>query len=258
MVSSVCPENSISICLFTDSFSAVVVFLLVLLALLLYKYRYKHHVQAFLGKVTPFEISPYTKWERKRLSVGAGLLFSDGYHGDTLMGEKWSTGLPAPVTYPDPAATRLESPDAPPRPITTLGNKSRSSLVNLFYVSPLSMRFPQTPPPTVSRGSSQEILESVSISSSDILISPFLQTLPDRSNRESLISIASSGVFSPSLLSWPGPPSVAPSVGTSPSATSGSQSNLSGLAARYKPLTPTKPATPMQLMRPVQPATPPN
>jgi hypothetical protein len=255
-VSLVCLAHSISACLFTDSFSAVMVFLLVLLALLLYKYRYKRHVQAFLGKVTPFRISPYTKSEKKRSSMGAGLLFTNGYHGVTLINEKRSTNLPAPVTYPDPAATRPESPDGPPQLITTLGNRRPSSPISPFYVSPLSIGFPQIPAPTVPRRSSQESLGSISITSSDIL-SPFLQTVPHRSSRDSLSSIASSGIFSLSLLSWPVPPSVAPSVGTSPPATSSSHINLSELAACYKPLTPLKPTTPMQPMTPVQPATPP-
>jgi hypothetical protein len=183
--------------------------LLVLLALLLYKYRYKRHVQAFLGKVAPFRTSSYTRSEKKRSSIGAGILFTDGDHEDTMMNEKWATNLPTPVTHPDPAATRPESPDGAPSAIPILEHKRLRKFINLFYVSPSSMGFPQTPPPTVPRGSSQESFESVSLISSNFL-SPFLQAVSDRSRRESLISIASSGIFSPSLLSWPAPPSVAP------------------------------------------------
>ncbi len=240
-------------CLLANLLLAVVVFLLVLVALLLYKYRYKRHVQAFLGKFGPSWISPSTKWAAKRSSIGAGLLFANGCHADRLMNEKWSSNLPTQVTYPDPAATRPESIESLSSfHITALGNRKRSSRDGLFYFSPLSMGFPQTPPPTVPRRS-QESLESVSITSSDVLMSPFLQTVHDRSGRESLISIASSGIFSPSLLSWPAPPSAAPGIGASPPPTSGPQTDLSELAARYKSLTPTKLCT--RPLTPVGPST---
>ena len=219
------------------------VFLLVLLALLLYKYRYKRRVQGFLGKFPRVSVSSYTKWEKKRSSMGESLLFTDGYHGEALMNEKWGTDRPAAVTYPDLAAnTRPKSIDSAPPLITTLGKRKRSSPISPFYFSPLSMGFPQTPPPTVPRRrSSQDSQESVSITSSDnVVFSPFAQTPREGSCRESLVTIASSDIFSPSLLSWPAPPSVAPSVATSPPGTSSSQANLAELAARYRPLTPTK------------------
>jgi hypothetical protein len=52
------------------------------------------------------------------------------------------------------------------------------------------------------------------------------------------------------------PPSAAPSVGTSPPASS--HGNLAELAARYKPLEPTKPMTPTTSMAAPKPATPSN
>jgi hypothetical protein len=63
----------------------------VLLALFLYRYRHRRRVQAFLTKYTPFKVAPYTDLERKRSSLGAGLLFTDGCHGDALMTEKRGT-----------------------------------------------------------------------------------------------------------------------------------------------------------------------
>ena len=243
-------------CLFANLLLAVVAFLLVLVALLLYKYRYKRHVQAFLGKLGPSWISPSTKWAAKRSSIGADLLLANGCHADRLMNDKWSSNLPTQVTYLDSAASRPESIEILSSfHITALGNRKRSSRGGLFYVSPLSMGFPQTPPTTVPCRS-QESLESVSITSSDVLMSPFLQTVHDRSGRESLISIASSGIFSRSLLSWPAPPSAAPSIGASPPPTTGPQTDLSELAARYKSLTPTKLCT--WPLTPVGPSTPPN
>lgn len=209
-----------------------------LLALLLYRYRHKRRVQAFLTKFTPFKTSAYTDIEKKRSSMGADLLFTDGYHGDALMNEKrssfgYGTVLPAPVTHPNPATTRPERPDGPPPLITTFGNRRPDSPISPFEVSPLSINFPQSPPPTVPRRSSQDSLGG--------------------------ISIASSGIFSPSLLSWPMPPSGPPSVGTAtPPATSHGH-QLSELAAKYKPMIPTKPMTPTgKQITSSQPATPSN
>ncbi|AEO68357.1 uncharacterized protein THITE_128078 [Thermothielavioides terrestris NRRL 8126] len=164
--------------------------------------------------------------------MGAGLLFTDGHHGDVLMNEKrtsigYGTLLPSPVTHPSPTAARAERPDVPPPLVTTVPARRPESPMSPFEVSPMSPGFPQTPPPTVPRRSSQDSVGG--------------------------ISIASSGVFSPSLLSWPMPPSAAPSAGTSPPTTS--HGNVADLAARYKPMTPTKPTTPM---KPVAPPTPSN
>jgi len=237
------------------------VLLLVLVALLLYKYRYRRHVKAFLGKVLrTFRTSPYTRSEKKRSSIGTDLLFTDGGHERTSMHQKWSMSLPAPVTHPDPAGTRPESPDDAPSPISTSQNKGPSGPSSLFCVSSSPTGLPQTPPPTVPRQSSHKSLESISITSSDISLSFLPHTASDRSCRESLISLASSGVFSSFMLSWAAPPSVAPSVATPSPARSSDQRNLSELAARYRPLTPMKPTTSMQPRGPitsVQPETPP-
>jgi hypothetical protein len=199
----------------------------VLLALLLYRYRRKRRVQAFLTKFTPFKVSPYTDDERKRSSMGAGLLFTDGYHGDALMQDKRSTLgygsiLPPPVTQPNPAAARPERSDGPPQIVTSFATRRPGSPTSPFDVSPLSDNFPQSPAPIVARRSSQDSLGGV--------------------------SIASSGVFSASLLTWPVPPSGAASVVTSPP--SSSHENISELAARWKPMTPTKPTSPTEPLTP--------
>ncbi|KAL2192545.1 hypothetical protein P885DRAFT_64819 [Corynascus similis CBS 632.67] len=198
---------------------AILVLLLVLLALILYKYRRNRRVQSFLNRYTPFKTSAYTDLERKRSSLGAGLLFTDGCHGDALMQETrgalgYGTMLAAAVALPHPAATPRERPVSPPQiATTTLPARRPGSPLSPFEVSPLSAHFPATPPPAVARRTSQDSVGG--------------------------ISIASSGVFSPSLLSWPAPPSAAPSIMTSPPASS--QGNLADLAAKYKPMTPTKP-----------------
>ena len=210
----------------TNPSSAILVLFFVLLALILYKYRHKRRVQAFLNKFTPFKVAAYSDLEKKRSSMGAGLLFTDGYHGDALMNEKrtslgYGAILPAPVTHPDPAAARPERPDGPPQLTTAFSNRRPGSPISPFEVSPVSAEFPRSPPPTVPRRASQDSLGGV--------------------------SIASSSVFSPSLLSWPSPPSGTQSVMSLPPSTSHgmppstSHGNLAQLAAKYQPLTPTKP-----------------
>ena len=218
-----------------------------LLALVLYKYRHKRRVQAFLNKYTPFKVSAYSDLEKKRSSMGAGLLFTDGYHGDALMNEKRSSLgygaiLPTPVTQPDPAAARPERSDGPPQLVTSFISSNRpGSPISPFEVSPLSAEFPRSPPPTVPRRSSQDSLGGV--------------------------SIASSSVFSPSLLSWPIPPSGTQSMMSLPPSSSqgmplppsSSHGNLSQLAAKYQPLTPTRPPmtptnNPSMLSQPATPS----
>jgi hypothetical protein len=219
---------------------AVLVLLLVLLALLLYRYRRTRRVQAFLNKYTPFKATPYTETEKKRSSMGAGLLFTDGCHGDALMTETnrgtlgYGTMQPSPVAHPNPTVARPERADGPPQlVIAALPTRRPGSPTSPFEVSPLSSTFPQSPPRAVA---------------------------PRRTSQDSLggISIASSGVFSPSLLSWPAPPSGAPSVMTSPPASS--HGNISDLAAKYKPMTPTPmtPITPTQPFPPRSPVSPSN
>jgi hypothetical protein len=238
------------------------VLILVLLALLLYRYRRTRRVQAFLAKCTPFKVAPYSDLEKQRSSMGADLLFTDGHHGDVFLSsneKRHSLGYgtilpPPPVTQPDRTASRpLERPDGPlPAPLITAAlprsQQRPGSPMSPFDVSPMSPGFPQSPPPTVG---------------------------PRRSSQDSLggISIASSGIFSPSLLSWPMPPS----TGTSPPSTShanhsssnshgtnNNTNNLAELQAKYKPLTPSRPTTGgnggvvAKPMTPVTPASPSN
>lgn len=199
-----------------------------MLALLLYKYRHTRRVQKFLNKFTPIKTSPYTKAERNRSSMGGGLLFSDGSHGDALMTEKtgahhYGTILPA---EPNPTAARPERGDALPPIITTFANKRPSSPISPFEVSPLSATFPKSPAPAVAKRSSQESLGGV--------------------------SIASSGIFSASMLSFPMPPSAAPSFQSSPPTTSHGSSYLADLASLYhQPQQASKPATPSNWQKPV-------
>lgn len=168
-------------------------------------------MQAFLAKYTPFKILPYTKSDKKRSSMGDGLLFSDGQHGDALMNEKTSafgygTILPAPVTQPNPAVSRPQRADAPPPLVITTASKRSSSPVSPFEVSPLSGEFPASPAPAIPRRSSQDSMGGV--------------------------SIASSGILSPSLLSWPLPPSSAPTPRSSPPTTS--HGYLNNMTDRYQ------------------------
>lgn len=231
--------------------SGLLVLFLALLTLLLFRYRHNRRVRAFLGKFSFLNLSPYSRIE-KRSSMGAGLLFTDGHHGDALMNEKRATvdygtaatttaTLPAPVTHPTPTAARPERLlDSPPPLIPGLPSKRSSTPTNPFEdpsMSSSSAGMPQSPAPTVA---------------------------PRRCSQESIggASIASSGIFSPSLLSWPMPPSSAGSVkSSSPPSTShgpggnkNNNNNLAELAAKYQPLTPTKPsftpASPSNWMKP--------
>lgn len=192
---------------------------------MLYRYRRKPRVQAFLTKFTPFKISPYTRAERDRSSIGAGLLFTDGCHGDALMTEKthtlgYGTILP---TEPDRTAARPERGDALPPIITTFAHNRSCSPTSPFEVSPLSVTFPRSPAPAVPRRSSQESLGGA--------------------------SIASSGIFSASMLSFPMPPSSAPSFHNSPPPTS--HDPFADPALRYhQPVQSSKPATPSNWKKP--------
>lgn len=223
------------------TFIAVIVLFLVLLALLVYTNRRRPRVHAFLVKYMPFKVSPYSDLQRKRSSLGADLLFTDGSHGDALMtehrgGAGYGTMVP-PVTQPSRAAARPERFDGPPQITTTIVSGRPNSPTNPFDVSPLSPDFPQSPPPVIpARRTSQDSVGG--------------------------ISIASSGVFSPSLLSWPVPPSGSTSTGPSPPPSSHEHlTNLADLQAKYKPLTPTtKPVTPVSPVGsafPVMPVSPP-
>ncbi|KAK4173343.1 hypothetical protein QBC36DRAFT_336058 [Triangularia setosa] len=183
---------------------SLLVVLLILIALL-YRYRRTRRVQAFLTKCTPFKIAPYTKKEKKRSSMGNGLLFSDvGDAADSAMYEKrgslnygtttttTTTNLPvaaaSSVTHPTPAAAPPLRLDSPPLLDLSLMDKRASSPTSQLLIdfSPLTPGLPTVPSPTIPRRSSQDSIGAA--------------------------SIASSGVFSPSLISWPMPPSTAPSI----------------------------------------------
>ncbi|KAL2021890.1 hypothetical protein VTK56DRAFT_6485 [Thermocarpiscus australiensis] len=203
---------------------ALVILLLVLLALLLYRYRRTRRVQTFLIKFAPFKISPYTKAEKKRSSMGAGLLFSCAGPGESPMNEKrstldYGTILPAPVTQPNPARAPPERPDAPLLDAALVSNKRSSTPVSPFLddASPLSPGFPKSPSPTVPRRSSQDSVGAA--------------------------SVASSGMFSPSLVDWPMPPSAAPSIMSSPPSTS--HGPLPEFAPRFQLMSFSKPGTPL-------------
>lgn len=223
----------------------LIVLFLALVALLLFRSRRNRRVNAFLARFSFLKPSPYSRMD-KRSSMGADLLFTDGHHGDALMNEKRSTlyGTTTiiatqpdsnPLTHPNPTAARPERVlDSPPPLIPGLPSKRFSTPRNPFEDPPESFAgLPQSPPPTVA---------------------------PRRASQESIggASIASSGIFSPSLLSWPMPPSSSAGSGkSSPPSTShgpgGNKNNLAELAAKYQPLTPTKswtPATPSNWIKP--------
>lgn len=137
--------------------------------------------------------------------MGNGLLFSDvGDCRDSAMyfgNEKrrtlnyGNTTLPAPVTHPSPTVARSRSRSPPPVLDMSIIDRPNSQL--LIDFAPLTPGFPRSPSPTLS--------------------------IPRRSSQDSVTSgtsIASSGVMSPSLLSWPMPPSTAPSVKATPPSTS--------------------------------------
>ncbi|KAL2260374.1 hypothetical protein VTK26DRAFT_5615 [Humicola hyalothermophila] len=211
---------------------AILLVLLVLLALLLYRYRHTRRVRSFLARFSPSGLTGYTRFERKRSSMGNSLLFSDGSHGDALLNEKRASSfagitlnygtttapttiLPAPVTHPTtntsmyrPDLHHRRPADAPPPLITSFGiipspatkgkggsgsssnnnNKRASTPISPLEVSPLSAVFPRSPKPTAAVAAKRSSQDS-SVSSDGV-------------------SIASSGIFSASMLSWPMPPSL--------------------------------------------------
>jgi len=233
------------------SFIAFTVLLLILLALV-YKYRRHRRVQTILIKYTPFNVSPYSKSEKKRSSMGADLLFWDDREPN--MEEKgqnqnrqsirqslrqsfrqsrfdYGSTLPGPVTLPNPTATPVSKrSDGPPvlnltltntRPETPTQNRGSGD----FVVSPMSANFPRSPSPTFS--------------------SP-------RNSQGSLggVSIASSGVISPSLFSWPMPPSTSGSVMGSPPVTSHGYASSTDRTPRFKSMRSPQPAPPSNWQRP--------
>ncbi|EAA30850.1 hypothetical protein NCU05826 [Neurospora crassa OR74A] len=197
-----------------------IVVLFFVLFLLLYKYRRNARVQNFLIKYTPLKVAAYTKRDKKRSSMGKGLLLEDDEPTSPTMTEKgknvnYGTILPAPVTQPNPTASRAPTKAIPPPGLDTAHglrsptpNENRHSMFERVSTS-MSDYFPQPPSPTHShhsRGNSVESLGGV--------------------------SIASSGIFSASML----PPSTACSNSTAswalPPSTSHSQ------AMQFQPLQP--------------------
>lgn len=175
-------------------------------------------MQPIIAKFTPFKISPYSEKEKKRSSMGAGLLFWDERDPGAMTAEKrqseglgqrmsqrfskrqsqlnYGSTLPGPVTAPSPtAAPMAQRFDGPPVLSLALGN-TRPNSPEGYLVSPISEAgMPKSPLPTQqSPRNSRGSLSGASIASSGGA------------------SIASSGVISPSLFSWPMPPSTAGSM----------------------------------------------
>ncbi|KAL1837292.1 hypothetical protein VTJ49DRAFT_4058 [Mycothermus thermophilus] len=248
---------------------AGILILLALLVLLLYKYRRTRRVQSFLIKYTPLKISAYTAAEKKRSSMGAGLLFTDGSYGDALIDEKTTTTTPASgygtitpstsspgataaaaiITPPSRSALPRERPDAPPAlqplsPSSTGGGSTTQGHDQTHRItirphpgappataSPpplLDLHTPRSPPPIIpspNRRASQDSIDSAVTTSTTVS------------------SIASSRTFSPSLISWPMPPSSSAASFWNRSSTAGSSRGslaLAELQGRYVPLTPTR------------------
>ncbi|KAK0630501.1 hypothetical protein B0T17DRAFT_490190 [Bombardia bombarda] len=178
--------------------------------------------------------------------MGAGLLFGggggggddhdDGAHYDekrtTL---NYGSILPSPVTHPNPTVARSPKHADGPLVLDVGVANGRTTPDSLFNdPSPMSPFFPKSP-------------------------SPVMQHNP-RSSQDSLgaVSIASSGVFSPSMISWPMPPSTAPSIKTTTSPPTTSH-GLSPIVS-YEPMPPVKsvkpvtPRTPKSPMGPLPPS----
>lgn len=210
------------------------VLLLILLALL-YKYRRTRRVQSFLIKFTPLKISPYSKLDRKRSSMGSELMFGcrgEGPYTDEK--RPWSMNYgsmntaPTAVTQPNPVAARRSlRNDGPPTlelDISLANTERAASPTSQFEPSPLSPCFPnmRTPPPA---------------------------RRSPRSSQDSAggLSIASSGVFNPSIATWPVPSSTANSVPGSPPSTANTYDTgpiIVGRSTptRYKPVQPAQPS----------------
>ncbi|KAK3317288.1 hypothetical protein B0T19DRAFT_289029 [Cercophora scortea] len=203
----------------------IVILLLILLALL-YRYRRTPRVQALLTKYTPFKISPYTPTEKKRSSMGKGLLLFDRDHEPSdshslyTENEKRNTLTnygTLSVTHPTPTASRpgqLPAIDTDLALSQTRMNGTPTTATAINSPGPYASFYPRSPSPTmqmISPRTSQGSFSGMSIASSASI-----------SSQGSLggVSIASSAVFSPSLISWPMPPSTAASSLKSPPTTS--------------------------------------
>ncbi|KAM7204218.1 hypothetical protein V8F20_003631, partial [Naviculisporaceae sp. PSN 640] len=218
---------------------SLLVLLLVLVALL-YKYRRTRRVQSFLIRFTPLKIAPYSKLDRKRSSMGSDLMFGCRGEQEPYTDEKrtWSMNYGSmdnatPVTHPNPVASRRSRTDVPPllELDISLANSVRSaSPTSQFEPSPLSPSYPnmRTPPPA--RHSPRTSQDSTGG-----------------------LSIASSGVFNPSMITWPMPPSTANSAIGSPPGTSHTVNTVEtydtgpiivgrSTPTRYKPIQPAPPS----------------
>lgn len=184
-------------------------------------------------------------------------------HRDSLMTSNRSIALLAATSTPQlvPVAT------------TTVSNRCISPL----QVSPLSLTFPPSPRLTASlcarRTSLDSLLSTASAGSSGLFPHSRLplSTHNNHNNHNGIsrrwsqdsqnsgVSIASSGISSPSLRSWPMPPqsssprAVSVAAASPPATTASTRQSLKGLAERYKPLTPTRVRPPLSVMPPLEP-----
>ncbi|KAM7219646.1 hypothetical protein V8F06_005027, partial [Rhypophila decipiens] len=216
---------------------SLIVLLLVLLALL-YKYRRTRRVQSFLHKFTPFKVAPYSKLDRKRSSMGSDLMFGCRGEEEPYSDEKrpWSTNYGSmhatpftDVTHPPVVARRSLRHDGPPvlDIDISLANSTRSaSPTSDFEPSPLSPSYPNMQTPPAARHSPRSSQDTVGG-----------------------FSIASSGVFNPSLISWPIPPSTANSAMSPPGTANTANTYDTGpiivgrsTPTRYKPIQPAPPS----------------
>ncbi|KAK3376415.1 hypothetical protein B0T24DRAFT_218934 [Lasiosphaeria ovina] len=172
--------------------------------------------------------------------MGKGLLFWDNNDGGGgILSEKrntlnyGSTTLPGTVTPPNPTAARRSltrtTNDGPPFIDLKIAGSKTPTPSSPFCVSPMSPIFPRSPSPTKSNN--------------------------PRSSQDSLggVSIASSGVMSPSLMSWPVPPSTANSAHSSPPPTAVSERHPEKRPPRYQPMPPpSRPAKPSNWKKPAE------
>ncbi|KAK1781435.1 hypothetical protein QBC45DRAFT_321156 [Copromyces sp. CBS 386.78] len=225
-----------------------IVILFVILFALLFKYRRTACVQNFLIKYTPFRVAAYTKRDKKRSSMGKGLLYEDEPSSPTspTTQEKgkainYGTILPAPVTQPSPTAQRspTKATHAPPAIDTTPS----------AGVSGASVKTPRSPRSPTPDGYRDSMFERSPTGMSDYFPQPPSPTHSNHSDRDARnsvdslggVSIASSGIFSESMMSWPmAPPSTADSATMSTRA-SPPNTSYSQATNPFQPLQPLPP-----------------
>lgn len=243
-------SSTTSICTVKTSLTNIhplaIVVLFLVLFILLFKYRRHPKVQNFLIKYTPLKVAAYTKRDKKRSSMGKGLLYEDEPSSPTTptMQEKgkavnYGTILPAPVTQPNPTACRSPTKtDQTPPPL--IDTSIPGAATGAGIGAGASVRSPRSPTPD---GCGHSMFERSPTGMSDYFPQPPSPTHSNhsrdaRNSVDSLggVSIASSGIFSPSM-GWPVPPSTADSatVASSKPSTSHSQVNP------FHPLEPTPP-----------------